>query len=142
MADLPDIAREALALAEKATPGARTVYRCQFCDTDLEYEWACGFDGQTLDASRDQCNHTLPLGDASPYAHASAHYATLARAFLAERERAERLEKALRYLRNEAAGCWGMAERELRDLLGNTNYACVEKRIQEADAALRGQEDA
>jgi hypothetical protein len=47
------------------TPGPWTVYRCQFVD---EYEaqplLACGINGASFDASRDECHHVLTLADA------------------------------------------------------------------------------
>ena len=66
-----------------------------------------------------------------------------------DQERAERfiatanvhdaLTKALKHLRNEAAGVLGLpgiGGPTVRDVIGNTNYRCVERAIEEADAAL------
>ena len=52
----------------------------------------------------------------------------------AERER--KLVEALRSLRNECSGAAGIALPELHVALGNTNVACLKRRIEEADAAL------
>lgn len=49
-------------------------------------------------------------------------------------EQIERLQKALRSLRNEAAGIAGLPE--LREVVGNTNLACLELRIKEAEELL------
>jgi hypothetical protein len=48
----------------------------------------------------------------------------------------ERLVEALRYLRNEISGAIGMAEHEMRQILGNTNVRCLLNRIELADEAL------
>lgn len=44
------------------TPWA--VYQCQFCKEDTNNQSACGFNGSSLDASGDECHHTLSIEDA------------------------------------------------------------------------------
>jgi len=51
-------------------------------------------------------------------------------------ERERKLVEALRSLRNECSGAVGIALPELHVALGNTNVACLKRRIEEADAAL------
>ncbi len=46
------------------------------------------------------------------------------------------LREALNKLRKEVAGALGIAERDIRDAIGNTNVACIKLRLSEADAAL------
>lgn len=54
------------ALEKAATPGPWVVYRCEFAaDSPLDADAACGYiDDQSLDASRDECHHTLCRADA------------------------------------------------------------------------------
>lgn len=47
------------------TPTPWTTYRCQFADEIGEPEQvACGFNGESLDGSYDECHHTLSMADA------------------------------------------------------------------------------
>ena len=46
------------------------------------------------------------------------------------------LEKALRRLRNDVLGCLNMDPREMRELIGHTNYRILRDRIKEADTTL------
>lgn len=42
-----------------------TIYRCQFADElGAPGEVACGFNGESLDMSRDECHHPLTMADA------------------------------------------------------------------------------
>lgn len=43
---------------------------------------------------------------------------------------------ALRRLRAEVAGCLGLAEAEIRQAIGNTNFATLKLRVKEAGEAL------
>lgn len=42
----------------------------------------------------------------------------------------------LRKFVNEVSGIWSAYEHDLRNVMGNTNYACVERRLDEADKVL------
>jgi hypothetical protein len=44
---------------------------------------------------------------------------------------------ALIHLRNEARGCTGLDEAELRAVLGNTNFNCLIRRIEEAEEVIK-----
>lgn len=46
------------------TPRPWTVFRCGFCQQDNGEKYACGFNGSSLDASMDECHHTLLHADA------------------------------------------------------------------------------
>lgn len=48
----------------------------------------------------------------------------------------EELVSALIHLSNEVHGSLGIAEMELRQILGNSNYSCIENRVNEARALL------
>lgn len=48
----------------------------------------------------------------------------------------EELREALDRLSGEVAGCWEMAERALRESIGNTNYHIVEERLEASRVAL------
>lgn len=54
-------------LEKAATTGPWTLYRCQFSVRDSETfghePSACGINGESYDASRDACNHTLPMSE-------------------------------------------------------------------------------
>ena len=43
---------------------------------------------------------------------------------------------ALRKLRNEVSGMLGIAEAEIREIVGNTNVNCLKRRLEEADKLL------
>jgi hypothetical protein len=55
--------KELRELLEKATPGPWAVYRCSFADEDPDS--ACGLNGGSFDACREECHHTVPLKDAA-----------------------------------------------------------------------------
>jgi hypothetical protein len=50
--------------------------------------------------------------------------------------RIAQLEAALRSLRNEVHGSIYIDEREIRHIIGNTNFQCIERRLDEADKIL------
>lgn len=49
---------------------------------------------------------------------------------------APELFEELDRLAGEVRGCWGMAERALREIIGNTNYHIVEERLEASRAAI------
>jgi hypothetical protein len=72
--------------------------------------------------------------------------AELAKVAMNERPRLlaqrDELLAALIHLRNEARGCVGLNEPEMRALVGNANFACLTNRIEEAEQAIRKAEEA
>lgn len=55
-----------------------TVYRCQFVDEiGQPNQVACGFNGASLDCSRDECHHPLSLADAEFVVEAVNNYEKL-----------------------------------------------------------------
>jgi hypothetical protein len=59
-----------------------------------------------------------------------------------ERARLSEVRDAARHLANEVAACTGMEEAELRHLLGNTNFNCLVRRMNEVRAILDRKLDA
>jgi hypothetical protein len=57
------------------------------------------------------------------------------------RARIAALEQALRKLRNEVHGSLYMNEPEMRQVIGNTNFQCIELRLREAEALLPSQSE-
>lgn len=57
-------------------------------------------------------------------------------ALAAANELCERYETAIRKLGNEVGGSLYMDEREMRALIGNTNFDCIKLRLDEAKALL------
>lgn len=55
--------------------------------------------------------------------------------------RIAQLEAALLRLRNEVHGSLYMDEPEIRYIIGNTNFQCIELRLREADALLTSQSE-
>lgn len=51
-------------------------------------------------------------------------------------EEIERLQRALSRLRHEVAGALYMRKHEIRNVIGNTNFACLEQRMIEAEQTL------
>jgi hypothetical protein len=49
---------------------------------------------------------------------------------------APEMYEALDFLAGEVAGSLGMAEAEIRSVIGNTNFGCIELRLKQAEAAL------
>lgn len=47
-----------------------------------------------------------------------------------------RLQRALSRLRHEVAGALYMRQHEIRNVIGDTNFACLEQRIRDAEQAL------
>lgn len=52
------------------------------------------------------------------------------------REQRDDLRLALKSLTNEVSAAFGLAERDLRAALGNTNAMCLFRRMEEAKAAI------
>ncbi len=64
------------------TPTPWTVYQCQFCKDDTNNESACGFNGSSLDASYDECHHTLSIEDARHIVHCVNNFPALVEALI------------------------------------------------------------
>lgn len=85
------------ALERKATEAPWEAFQCDYCKR-TDPESACGYlDGCSLDASYDECHHTLDLADAELIASLRNH----ARALIAEARRVRDLEKYAKH----ADGC-------------------------------------
>jgi hypothetical protein len=108
----------AAALAElseavaKMTPGYLTeVYRCPF-DVRAEPDRACGFNGESLDASYDECHHVLSAADARAIVLLRNSAASLLAEVAASRERIVKLEDALYQAHTDLGADCGVTENE------------------------------
>lgn len=57
------------------------------------------------------------------------------------RARAERLDGALKYMRNDLAGCLSAFPDGMREAICNTNFNILTLRVEEADAALAARQE-
>ena len=77
-----------------------------------------------------------PVDQGKDLAQLQHAYQLLAEAHEKQSKEITRLRKVLSDLSHEVAGALYMRKHEMRNVIGNTNFACLEQRMREAEQAL------